>query len=422
MLKLALLLLGCQQDAQRSHTLQQRSSDTQRPRRSAAVKRPPSLPSPAPRTLEREEPVDRADVVSAAESWILDDLADVGPAGPATATAAAVVLVTRDNEVHRAPLRWPPRRALPRPTATGIEPLALPRERFAPYGRGPAVLGDHAYWISKGKLVRRRLDGGPLEVLATDARDFTRVVASQAGDKAPAVVGYIARSSDGDSLLARIWAEGQGSITLSPEGSSAISVALAWDGTALVSLFIEGRMGMSPVHARRIEVARGKLRVRPDSVLWLAGSADRLTEVHALASRQGPVWALLPIERDSIRFGLARLAVPKDRAEEVAVYWRDYPNGIQPSPVAVAHACGRDIVVYARPYDKTPHGTQELHLTVLDTDGLGPSTTVASSRAFSDVSVAPLDGGFLLTYGADHRTWSRTVRCVRSARPPKKPR
>ncbi|MBN1606888.1 MAG: hypothetical protein JW940_09665 [Polyangiaceae bacterium] len=376
-------------------------------------------PSDEPgRVVERNEPAENTDAGKhrrpSSDEWVIDELCDVGPAGPAAATPHGVILVTRDNELVRA--RWTPPVGPParRPGPTVIAPVDLPRERFAPFARGPAVLADHAYWISKGRLVRRALENGSLEALTNDARDFTRVAAPPAGGDAPVAVAYIAsRPSDGE-MVARVWAEGHGIATLSPEGSAAISVALTRDGDSLLALFIEGRMGMSPVHARSVTLSGGPAKLGRDRVVWVAGSSDPLTEVHGLASLGHRVWCLLPTERDTTRFGLARFAVDSSSSEEVLVSWRDYPNGLQPAPVAAATVCDRDIVVYARPATPVPHAPQELHWATLDERGLGPSTAVASASAFSDVSVSPVAEGALLVYVADHRTWARTLRCPKA--------
>jgi len=193
-----------------------------------------------------------------------------------------------------------------------------------------------------------------------------------------------------------------------------MSVALARDGHALVALSIEGRMGMSPVHARSIALSGSKAKLGRDRVVWVAGSSDPLTEVHGFGSLDHRVWCLLPTERDSTHFGLARFAVDSSSSDEVEVSWRNYPNGVQPAPVAAATLCQHDVVVYARPSTATPHAPQELHLAALDDRGLGPSTVVASASAFSDVSLAPVADGALLAYVADHRTWARSLRCPKA--------
>ena len=343
--------------------------------------------------------------------WIIDEVAEVGPAGPAAATPQGVVLVSRDNDVLMA--RWtPPSPAAGRqPLSTQVQTIERSADSFAPFARGPAILRQHAYWVSKGRLVRHGLSGGSLEVLTKDARDYTRVVAAETRQGFPPAVAYIAKSPSDEQLVARLWAEAQPTRTLSPEGSTAISVALASTGDKLISLSIEGRMGMSPVHTRRIDLAGKGVDLEPDSVVWVAGPTHPLTEIHAAGSTNGHVSCFLPVERDSTRFGLARFLVEPRPGKEVSVFWRDYPNGLQPSPVSVATACGQTVIAYARPIDAAPHAPQELHLCTLGADGLGASTVVAGARAFSDVSMAAIPSGLLLAYVADHHTWARTVRC-----------
>ena len=124
-------------------------------------------------------------------------------------------------------------------------------------------------------------------------------------------------------------------------------------------------------------------------------------------------WALLPIERDIARFGLARVKVGESQDPNQEVTWRDYPNGMDPAPTATGHVCGKPVVLYARPNAATPRAPQELHLVPITDAGLGASTLIGSGRRFSDVSLAPLDAGALLVYVADHRTWARRLRCAR---------
>jgi hypothetical protein len=44
-------------------------------------------------------------------------------------------------------------------------------------------------------------------------------------------------------------------------------------------------------------------------------------------------------------------------------------------------------------------------------DALGPSQVVARARAFSDVSIAALETGALVSYVADRRTWALGMHC-----------
>ena len=204
--------------------------------------------------------------------WIVDDLVDVAPAGPATATPDGVVMVTGDSGVKLARLNRVSgnSRAGPTPVAA-ID--ADPKD-FVARARGPAVVGNAAYWIQESHLVRQSIDGGGKETLANDARVFTQVAGP--GDLAvrtPAMVAYVAvHPTDPHSLIARLWVQGQGSQTLSPEGTTANTVALVPRGSDWLALSLEGRTGMSPLHARLISLADPeRAQLGADFVAWVAG-------------------------------------------------------------------------------------------------------------------------------------------------------
>ena len=361
---------------------------------------------------ERDEPPEAPSTNSAKsrKQWLLDDLVDVGPAGPAAASDKGVVLVTRENGVRLAPLQPTPAGA--RPVPTPVTALDDDPKEFVARARGPAVVGTDAYWVEGSHLVRQSLQGGSKETLASDARAYTQV-AGPGGSNAPEMVAYVAVSpADPQSLIARLWVQGQGSQTLSPEGTTANTVALVARGSGWLALSLEGRTGMSPLHARSVAVTESGVKLGADFIAWVAGSAQPMTMVHGLSDAMS-TWALLPIERDIARFGLVRVRVGESQNPNQEVFWRDYPNGMDPAPTATGQLCGKPVVLYARPSAATPHAPQELHLAPVLDAGLGPSTLIGSSRAFWDVSLASLNTGALIVYVADHRTWARRLRCIR---------
>jgi hypothetical protein len=228
----------------------------------------------------------------------------------------------------------------------------------------------------------------------------------------PAVIGYIARHpTEHDTLLAKLWIDGQPTQQLTPDGSAGNSVTISRTNGGYVAISLESRTGMSPLHARRIGFEQGKVKLGPDVVPWVAGTAQPMTEVYSV-SDLNELWALVPIERDSTRFGLARIDIGSEPRMSAPLHWREYPNGLEPAVVAIGHLCERPVVLYARPATAEPHATQELHLAGIGEDGLGPSTIIATSRGFADASFAGLDEGALVVYVADRRTWARRLRCV----------
>lgn len=327
------------------------------------------------------------------------ELADVGPAAPATASAHGVVMVTKDDELVVAKL-----------DATGkLQPVKEKSDRFA-VGRGPAVAGDHAYFTSKSRLVRRRVGGGPLEELADDARSGTRVSAVLATDKR-AAVAYVGRPVQSDGgLVARLWVDGAGSALLTPEGSAANSVSVVANDDEVVVISLEGRTGMTPVHARVVELKK-PLAPRADVVVWVAGPAQPLTEVAAATGAAGDVWAFIPMERDVTHFGMAQLRIGSEPKMGVPIRWRAYENGLDPAPVATAQACGGAMVLYAKPSSDKPKAPQQLELASLGGAGLTAGQVVARSSAFANVSLAAVTGGVLVAWVADFRTWAKRIAC-----------
>lgn len=343
---------------------------------------------------------------------VLDDLVDVAPAGPSAATPIGVVLVTRDGRTQLARLSNGVASG-PSPARTPITPLEASSADFVALERGPATSGGFAYFVHGGHLVRRQLGNGEIENLAEDARSYTRVAVPDLPlDKAPAIAAYVARHpTEKDTLIAKLWVEGQGTVPLTPDGSAGNSVALARAGGGYLAISLESRTGMSPLHARRISFSSGKVKLSSDLVPWVAGTAQPLSEIHAVGDPWS-VWALLAMERDATRFGLARIDLGLEPRMGATVHWREYPNGVEPAVVASGYLCDRPVVLYARPANAEPHATQELQLASIGPDGLGPATIVASSRAFADASFASLDGGALVVYVADRRTWARRLRCL----------
>jgi len=273
------------------------------------------------------------------------------------------------------------------------------------------MLGEHAYWISKGRLVRRALDGqGKLEVLAPGARDGTRVATPAGGADPVVAAAFLGRSQNGERTIAKLWAEGSRLLELSPEGAAASSVSLVRAGSDLVAFALEGRTAMTPLHARRIRFEHGRPELDEDVVVWVGGSAQALTEVSAIATTGG-LAALVPMEQDATHFGLVRVAVPFPPRMSSYASWQLYPNGLDPAPVAAGEVCGRTTAIFVRPSEARPRAHQELVLAILDGDRIGNPATLARARSFADVSLAPSDGGAFVTWVGDARTWGLPLAC-----------
>ena len=370
-----------------------------------------------PAGVEVDEPEDDPGFAKQGKAKLrIDEAVDVAPAGAAAAIPEGVLLLLRNGSLAVAPWLVNPSPGRGR-AETPIAALAPEAQDQILRARGPGVLGRYVYYTQRHELIRRKIPAGAPERLALDARPYARVAVPETKPEGfNAVAAYIARASDdSDTLIAKLWIDKMGTFTLTPDGSSANSVALASVDRALVAISLESRTGMSPLHARRIVMKGGRPDLSEDVVVWVAGGARSLTEVIALSDPPN-LWAFIPLERDALHFGLARVEVGEHPEMQAHVAWRQYPNGLQPAVVASGHLCGRPMVIYAEPSTDQPKSPQELRLSWIDQGRLGPSTLLATSRAFVDLSYRGLDSYGLVVYAADGRTWARRLRCARATR------
>jgi hypothetical protein len=334
---------------------------------------------------------------------VIDGLNDVGPAAPASAFERGVVMITRNDELALATLSGPLSQSA-KPAPGSISPTQRRSGEFWSVARGPAVSPTHAYWISKGRLLRRALSGGKLDVLATDAREGTRVALVATPD----VVAYITQPTEKQESMAKLRLPDGRMLELTPEGAAASSVTLARVGGDVIASSIDGRSGMTPVHARRLRLPSGKLD--PDVVVWVAGATQGQTELTSVGTPDGS-FLVMPVERDASRFGLVSLALGPEPKMDPPLRWRTYPNGLDRAPAAAAVVCGAATAIYVRPADARPGATQELVASELTLTAAASSEVLATARGFSDVSLYPLKAGAVLAYVADRRTWARILRC-----------
>jgi hypothetical protein len=362
----------------------------------AAPKSKPQAPKPLADNEKDDKPVQNS-------RYVLDGLNDIGPAAPAAAFAHGVVMITRTDELAISKLLLPPSKSK-KPAPGALEPVTQGTQEFWSVARGPAVSATHAYWVSKGRVVRRALAGGDIEVVTTDARDGTRVAVVSSPD----VVAYITQPIGKQDSLARLRLPDGRKLDLTPEGAAASSVSLTRLGEDVIASYIDGRSGMTPVHARKLHSKTGTLD--PDVVVWVSGATQGMTEITSVGTDNGS-WLMLPVERDASHFGLATLAVEKEPKMDPPLRWRTYENGLDRSPTAAATLCGAPTAIYVRPADARPTANQELVLSALTLDETASSEPLATARGFADVSLYPLPEGALLAYVADRRTWARLIRC-----------
>ena len=340
---------------------------------------------------------------------VIDEPQELGPAGQMTASERGVVMINRADELQLA-RRLTSANGSARERARFSTVKGGPNDFFA-VARGPLLLRGKAYWVKDGKLVRRALDNStPLEILATDARNGTRVVGADLAT-APAHAVYISNPVGDDAPpRAKLWVEGGENLVLSPEGAGASSIAVASAGDDLFTVAIDARSAMTPVHGRRVHFASGKAELGPDVVMWVGSTSQMLSEVFASTTPVG-VRAFLPIERDVSHFGLVVLDLGSEPRMDPRTVWRGYPNGLDVAPVASASFCGTAYVAYVRPETSQPEARQVLELAEISESGLGPAEPVGSALGFANLSLAAATNSAVLAYVADFRTFATTLRC-----------
>jgi len=370
-----------------------------RPALTAAASGPePAAPAPKAgdaATLEAERALTKR--------FRLGPIDDVGPAGPMTATARGILLVSREDRLYLAA----------RDGAEGFVALKAPRELFSRYGRGPALGRDSAYFVSNsGHLCRGNVDTGEVEVLADNARAGTRVSVTNVSGRD--LVGFI--GNEDEQALGFLWAASTKSsaaelVRLSPEGSEATSIALVPTSPHPHAVLLEGRSGMSPVHVRRLLTTARKVTPEPDQVAWVGPGSHALTELVSLHTGGDDMLSLIATAKDVTHFGLAQLDLHADALGTTEPTWRPYPNGLDPAPVAAAHFCGRDFALYAIPQHEKPRSPQDLVLAPIRDGRLGEEEVLAHARAYNDISLAAIADGAIVAWTADHRTWAMVIGC-----------
>lgn len=353
----------------------------------------------APRDVPQRSSLDYTELTKV---WGLGELHDLGPAGPATATSGGVYFVTRSDKLVLAK----------RKGKDQFVPLNIDRSHFARYGRGPSISKTHAYWVSeKSLLLRTPLRGGDAEVLFDQARIGTRTsVVTAAGRD---VVTFIAEIKE--LPYAYVWAS-KGTekieiLRLTPEGANATSAALVQGEPHPRAIILSGRLGMSPVHVRRIRTTPKRLTLEPDEVVWVGPGSHVLTEIHGLSRKGDDTVAFLPTAKNFNDFGIAQLMIGPDPGQIQDPHWQIFPNGLDPAPVATGNICGKSYVLFARPTEARPRAPQELHLVEIKNGPLGEGEVVARSRAFNDLSLAHTKGGAVVAWTADRRTWGMVLTC-----------
>jgi hypothetical protein len=230
-----------------------------------------------------------------------------------------------------------------------------------------------------------------------------------------AVVAFLAdrRSSEGWVTEAFAVLDDGEPTLLSAEGSGATFVAMARSGSSALVLLIDGRMAMTPTHARTVSLAGGRLELGPDVVVFVGGEAEAHTRgVLGTSTGGSGAFGLIPIATEG-GFGMATIRLEAPLRTEEPVRWSPYPNGLDPAPLAATHDTSPVRVVRVRPVDARPDADWGLELGDVDSAGAYVSRGLVATRGRvrSLAMTAAKDGTLWVLYRDDGGTWLERRQC-----------
>jgi hypothetical protein len=295
-------------------------------------------------------------------------------------------------------------------TAPAVADAGLPRTT------SPAceVAGPFAFCMDPGGGIHRRgLDAEGRDVVVARARPGS-TFAAEVVEPGRAVVAYLAERRTTEGIVSEAYAalDETPPLRLSDEGSGATHVALARRGSAVVALLLDGRVAMTPVHARSLALAEGKLAAGDDAVIFVGGGAETSTRGTLGTSANGATFALVPIAGET-GFGLAAVRVDDPPRIEEPTTWSLYPNGLDPAPVAATRGVSPIRVARVRPLEARPDAPRGLELGKLDEAGAFVSYGLVGSRGrVAGASLAVDRAGMLwLAYTDRAGTWLERRAC-----------
>jgi hypothetical protein len=299
------------------------------------------------------------------------------------------------------------------PPGAPVKPPVSTDDVAPPVSSPPcAVAGNYTFCVDEeGAVHRYRADGSDPRIVARARPGSPLSAALLGGAGAPErpVVAYIAdrKTTEGITSEAYVFAEGDTPRRISEDGSGATFVAIAQQGERVAALMLDARVAMTPVHVRWLAIVEQQVKVGPDAVVFIGGSAERRT-LAALATSASPpvVFGVLPIARE-VDFGMVVIPVDDPPREDVAGVWSMYPNGLDPAPIAATAFTSPIRVARVRPIEVAARSDRGLELGQLDAQGnfasLGFVTTGRSIRHLSIAS--DRFGALWISYTDDRGSW-----------------
>ncbi len=370
-------------------------------------------PTPTP-TREAELPPPPSDA-GAGACKVIDGPTKLARPGPFTAVSR-MGFVDFYAQDHGAPALAGSVKVDARGSApTGNAPPVSPAERSAVPACASAGTTHVFCTNAAGEVRRYRLGSDRVESdnFVARARPGSPVAAALVSGHT--LVAYLRdrTTSEGNVTEAYVESDDGTETRLSEDGAGATSIALASRGTDAVAAYVDARRAMSPVHAR-VLTASPKLALGKDAVLFVAGTAETYTRV-TLGVRGHTAYALLPVAHD-LAFGQATVKIDGDPKVDSPVTWSEYPNGLDPAPIAATISADSSSVMVARvrPSAAKFGSPRVLELGSIDaSSAFVPFGVVPTEGTPIDVAIAG-DGasGVVIAYTGYGGGWSERLNCA----------
>ena len=277
-----------------------------------------------------------------------------------------------------------------------------------------AVAGAFSFCMDEAGAIHRRplATDGPDNVIARGRPGAP--FAAEVIDSTQVVVVYLADRRTSEGVVSEAYAvlDDGPPLRLSDDGSGTTHVALARRGTALLALLLDGRVAMTPVHARTLTTSGGRLQAGEDAVVFVGGGAEASTRGAVGTSATGAAFALVPIAGEA-GFGLASVRLDDPPHTDEPSTWSTYLNGLDPAPIAATHDVTPIRVARVRPLETRADAPRGLELGKLDDAGSFVSYGLVGSRGrVTSTSIAVDRAGMLwLAFTDGTGTWLERRAC-----------
>ncbi len=294
--------------------------------------------------------------------------------------------------------------------APSTDDAGLPRVSAPPC----VVAGESSLCMDPaGAIHERRLLSEGRDTVVARARPGTSFAAERAFGS-HLVVAYLADRRTTEGIVSEAYAtlDGGPPVRISEEGSGTTYLALARRGPLLLSLLLDGRVAMTPVHARAIAVVDGTLRAGADAVVFVGGGAEPSTRGALGVDARGVAFGFVPIAAEP-GFGLVTVRIDDPPRVDEATTFSPYLNGLDPAPIAATRGVDPIRIARVRPLEARADSPRGLELGAVDDAGKFVSYGLVGSKGRVKSAALAVDrtGALWLAFTDGSGTWLERRAC-----------